>query len=331
MNENEQTSAEQGADSSSSQSIEANQISMEDRIVNSMYGPDEQAEDGATDSEGQEDQPNASADEQAEGAIAEEARAASDTDELVEVEFSGKNYKVPKEIKDGLMTQSDYTRKTQEVAEQRRMVEHRIQTQQQDAQFQQSVAPDLEQLRQMDWQLAAYKGLDWAAMDTETMTRNKVAMDQLKDNRQEAVQKLQQKKNGFDQSQRQTMQEASKKTNDYLRQHIPKWGPDAARELISYALGEGYTDFELNSLNDARQIKALWKARQWDALQSQKGKPQAKAANAPPVNRPGASKSTSKPSEGQAYRQALAKAPTPGAREAIIQQKLEGKWFGGRG
>ncbi len=332
MEQNEQTGAQSD---SSQQSNLGNQEAMEERIVNAMFGPGEEAETddaaaiAADTGDNQTEQQDAPADgEQPEGAVAAEANAAA-ADELVEVEFSGKQYKVPKEIKDSLMAQSDYTRKTQEVAEQRRMVEHRIQTQQQEAEFNKSVAPELEQLRQMDWQLAAYKGLDWAAMDTETMTRNKVAMDQLKDTRAEAVQTLQGKKAGFDRARDQTMREASNKTNEYLRKHIPQWGPDQARELVNYGLAEGWSDVELNSLNDARQIKALWKAHQWDKLQSQKGKPQAKAANAPPVVKPGASKPNGKPNDTQAYRTALSKAKTPGQRDAIIQEKLASRWFGG--
>ena len=39
-----------------------------------------------------------------------------------EVEYEGKTYKVPKELKGALMKNADYTQKTQEVAEQRKSV-----------------------------------------------------------------------------------------------------------------------------------------------------------------------------------------------------------------
>jgi hypothetical protein len=54
-------------------------------------------------------------------------KAATGADEAspkaVEVEYEGKKYSLPPELKDALLRQSDYTRKTTEVAEQRREVE----------------------------------------------------------------------------------------------------------------------------------------------------------------------------------------------------------------
>ena len=44
-------------------------------------------------------------------------------EEAEEVDFEGKKYLVAKELKDALLRQSDYTRKTQEVAETRKQIE----------------------------------------------------------------------------------------------------------------------------------------------------------------------------------------------------------------
>ena len=48
------------------------------------------------------------------------------TPEELEVEYEGKTYKVSPEIKDALLRQSDYTKKTMEVAEQRKAYEAKI-------------------------------------------------------------------------------------------------------------------------------------------------------------------------------------------------------------
>src|SRR5690349_1139844 len=54
----------------------------------------------------------------------EEGEAAQpEPDETEEVEHEGKKYKIPKPLKGALLMQADYTRKTQEVAEQRKQVE----------------------------------------------------------------------------------------------------------------------------------------------------------------------------------------------------------------
>lgn len=49
--------------------------------------------------------------------------AGDDGDELEEVEFGGRTYQAPKGLKPALMMQADYTRKTQELAEARRMLQ----------------------------------------------------------------------------------------------------------------------------------------------------------------------------------------------------------------
>ena len=57
--------------------------------------------------------------EDGEGNPDEESEPEDDTEE---VDYEGKKYRVPKDIKDALLRQSDYTRKTQELAEHRNQV-----------------------------------------------------------------------------------------------------------------------------------------------------------------------------------------------------------------
>src|SRR5262245_42429371 len=47
------------------------------------------------------------------------AKAAAKVDELVDVGFGGKSYRLPKELKSALLMHANYTRKTQDLAEQR--------------------------------------------------------------------------------------------------------------------------------------------------------------------------------------------------------------------
>src|SRR5215216_3195421 len=51
------------------------------------------------------------------------AEASAEADEFEDVDFAGKQYRLPKELKSALMMQADYTRKTQDVAEQRKALE----------------------------------------------------------------------------------------------------------------------------------------------------------------------------------------------------------------
>lgn len=295
---------------------ESTQQSLEDRIAAKMFGSGEEPEEVAE--QPQEEQP---ADQP------EEVEAQAPTEpEVVEVEFEGKQYKLPPELKDKLMTQSDYTRKTQELAEQRKLLDTQVQLQQQEQQFRQAVAPEMEQLNKLDIQLAQYKGLDWASMDVETMTRTRIAYDQLKEAREDINQTLQGKRQQFDQYRQKVMSEVTQKGHEYLKKHIPNWGsPEIGQQLTKYGLQEGYSDVELGSLTDPRIIKTLWKARQWDELQAQKSNPTKVTPKAPPAVKPGATKNAQF-AENMAYHKALKSAKTSSEKARIIQQRLESKW-----
>lgn len=93
-----------------------------------------------------------------EGAATDEAES-----EVEEVDWEGKKYAVPKELKDALMRQSDYTRKTQEIAETRRALEAKEAEIQQRAQVEESHLNDLANLRLVDGVLSKYQNVNWQA------------------------------------------------------------------------------------------------------------------------------------------------------------------------
>lgn len=282
--------------------------SLEDRIAEKMFGSSEEPEE-----ETEQEKPESEAVEQPAEA------------ELVEVDFSGKQYKLPPELKDALMAQSDYTRKTQEVAEQRRMLDQQVMLQQQEAQFNQAVAPELDHLKQLDLQLSQYKKLDWNQMDFETMTRTRLEMDRVKDAREEINASIQNKKGQFEQYRKKMVSEATQKGNEYLKKHIQNWGPEVAQDLTQYGMKEGYSDVELGSLTDPRIIKTLWKARQWDELQSQKGTVK-RAEKVAPVIKPGASNKAQTQNDDATYKKALRSAKTSSEKARIIQERIEKTW-----
>jgi len=87
--------------------------------------------------------------------------------ETIEVEVNGKKYQVPKGIKDGVLMQADYTKKTQETAEMRRQLEQRERelSQRFDASEQELNARA--QMASIDQQLAAYKDVNWDRLEAE--------------------------------------------------------------------------------------------------------------------------------------------------------------------
>lgn len=105
---------------------------------------------------------NESHDDQADDESEVETAATAEAEsEVEEVDWEGKKYAVPKELKDALMRQQDYTRKTQEVAETRRTLEAKEAEIQQRAQVEEAHLNDLANLRLVDGVLQRYASINW--------------------------------------------------------------------------------------------------------------------------------------------------------------------------
>jgi ribonuclease HI len=86
---------------------------------------------------------------------------------LVRLVRGCKKYTVPKEIKEALLRQSDYTRKTQEIAEHRRQIEQERASVQQLAKAENEHLQDLANLRLTENVLQRYQGANWQQMAAE--------------------------------------------------------------------------------------------------------------------------------------------------------------------
>lgn len=86
-----------------------------------------------------------------------------------EIEYEGKTFTGPKGLKEAILRQSDYTRKTQELAESRRTadaeVTQRRQAVEQQAEAQAKTLEQRVQLATLDSQLAQFNDFDWTAYE----------------------------------------------------------------------------------------------------------------------------------------------------------------------
>lgn len=292
--------------------------SAEDRFaekMNRMFGGDPQPS-----VEGDDDPTD---DAEASGDVAEEQPLEESSAALEEVEIEGKTYQVPSEIKSALMRQQDYTRKTQEVAEQRKLVQLQQQAAQMEQMFREQAAPEFEALAKLEAQIAQFKNVDWNSLDMETMVRYRHSLDVVKEQREEAKQALERRQREFQNTLTQKQQEMLQQGQEWLRRNLPKWDADEARAIAQYGQEQGFTDFELNNLSDPRTVRMFWKARQYDLLQQQKGTIAQKAAKAPPVLKPG----VSDPAQSQRmqqlnFRKGVKSAKSDSDRVALLAQKF---------
>jgi hypothetical protein len=236
-----------------SEQPETESLSIEDRLL-AQFEPEQP-------------ETEAPAEEQAPEAPESEAQP-----EFADIEFEGKAYQVPPEIKDALLRQSDYTKKTTEVSERQRVLEQKeiqLKAVEQERKFHESVKDDISAVQEIDFQIKQWKAVDVTGYTSDQMWQVSRHMEQLKDKRAELLSAINGKHQSYQQQQEATRQELLAKAAENVSKAIKGWSPDVQKALREYAMNEGYTTPELDSLTDPRIVKTLWKAQQFDKLQSQ--------------------------------------------------------------
>jgi len=90
----------------------------------------------------------------------------ADAETLIEVEYEGKTYKLPQELKDSLLRQADYTRKTQEAAEKAKALAAQEADLTEKVKSFQRHAREVGKLMALDDEIAAYEKVDWRTFST---------------------------------------------------------------------------------------------------------------------------------------------------------------------
>jgi hypothetical protein len=207
----------------------------------------------------------------------EEIEAQEDADEAseyVEVEYDGRIYEVPNELKDALLRQDDYTRKTQEVAESRKSVEvvaGELQQAMADYEFAQSINPDVmkaQALQQQEEQLHQYLRDNVENLTSTDIEKVRFGIEDARGQREELMASIKQKEQAHHQAQEQTRAELLKKGSDVLKSKIPGWGEEKAKQVRDFALSSGFVEAEINGVVDPRYVEVLWKASQYDSLKA---------------------------------------------------------------
>jgi hypothetical protein len=220
----------------------------------------------------------------------EEAPESAEQPEFQEIEYEGKTYQVPPELKDALLRQSDYTKKTTEVSERQRAIEQKelqIKAVEAERKFHESVKDDVGAIQEIEFQIKQWKSVDVTGFTSEQMWQLSRTIDGLKEKRAELSNGLNGKWQSFQQQQAQLAQEARAKAEELVSKSVKGWGPEVQKALTDYGIQEGYTNAELAQLSsDARIVKTLWKAHQFDKLQTQKIEGKVKSV---PTVKPGSS------------------------------------------
>jgi hypothetical protein len=231
----------------------------------------------------------------------EEVEESEPQPEKFTVKVNGEELEVTKEeLLRGYQREADYTRKTQKLAEERRLVESEFQQVRAEREQYAQVLGQLQQrLQEMnpgepDWErLEAEDPIEYARQWTHHQRR---AQQQAAIQAEQArLQQLQQEES------RKQVLELLKKEAEAVREKIPEWkSPEKAKAdgkaLLEYGQSLGFSESELGEITDSRALLALYKAWQFDQMMSKKPQLQQKIKKAPKMAAPGSNNSVSQKS-----------------------------------
>ena len=245
---------------------------------------------------------------------AEEAEEPEETT-LYTVKVNGEDTEVTEdELIRGYSRHSDYTKKTQELAEERRnidsaMAQYDSEISQLQGQRQQYVEALSHVIQNSLAGLEQYNDIDWATLKEEDPIQYITKRDEYREI-QERTRENQHRMQLAQQQQNAEMQEVQKRVlqeeHGKLVAALPEWGEPASQKKLAtdvraYAIEQGYTPEEIGTLVDHRSLLVLMKAQKYDALQKADVKSK-KVKNKPKVVRAGTG--TKKTQEGKSKRRA---------------------------
>jgi hypothetical protein len=191
---------------------------------------------------------------------------------------------------------TDYTKKSQAVAEERKAVEAERQRIEEAKYLRDQYAERLQVIEQMLNQQPESENLDYLkendpigyAVKVAELSQREKQLAQVQAERQRIAQQQQQERQ---EQLGQVIQAEARKLAEALPEYAdPQKGEVTRRELREFGLKLGFSEQELSGIYDSRQVLTLWKALQYDKLQSSKPSITKKVNEAPKVLKPGVSK-----------------------------------------
>ena len=160
-------------------------------------------------------------------------------DDTEEVDWDGAKYRVPKPLKDALLRQADYTRKTQELADQRRTVEQHFSALNQQAELQQATLEHRVNLRTVEQQLQQFQNTDWSAYSAnygaEATAAAMASWQQYRDAKAELEGAIAKTETDFRQISERSTANAIAEAEKVLSREIEGWSPQLVTTLAGYA------------------------------------------------------------------------------------------------
>jgi len=199
----------------------------------------------------------------------EEAGEPEEGSQFVSVEYDGQEYEVPPQLKDALLRQSDYTQKTQSLAEQRKSVEAQAAALQQQTELQQQTIEDVAAVKAIDQQIEQYNALNWDELYNQDVGQAS-ALDrqkrELESQRQNTINRLNENQAKTLANQRAEHARIVEEGQKVLKKEIDNWTPELAQTIAAYGVSQGLNEQAVASITDPVHVKLIDKARRYDEL-----------------------------------------------------------------
>lgn len=190
------------------------------------------------------------------------AEAEDDRSGWGEIEVDGEVYLTPPALKSAFLRQADYTRKTQELAGQRRRMEA-------EREAAEAHVAGRARLHLLDEQAQALDGLDWPALEAADPERARALAERrrgLAETRERLAFDLARREHETRLAGEAAEAEAVRATGKALAEQIEGWSPALAAQLADYARGFGVEAEELGQINDPRLWRILHRAHLGETL-----------------------------------------------------------------
>jgi len=197
---------------------------------------------------------------------------AEDSEKELTFEVGGETLSA-EELKLGYLRQSDYTQKTQSLAESRKAAE---------SQIEETTATMSALLSAAGADLSRFEGVDWERAAVENPEQYKQAKASFEQTRS-TYEFIKAQSDQYQQQQQQqadtAQKEAATESLTVLKTNIPNWSNDLYYSIGEYAQKDlGVSSEEFNQVADHRIITALYKAMQFDQAKTVAAKKKIKAS-----------------------------------------------------
>jgi len=223
---------------------------------------------------------------------------AQEQPETYTVKVDGEEFEVTQdELLSGYSRQKAYTKRSMELAEQRKAFEQEAA---QVKQMRDVYAQQLEQVQGQLQQAIPEQEPDWAALAKEYPAEDLIVYKAQLDQQKEQARHVESERQRIQQEQAQEQQVFRQQHLESQRgemlNRIPSWSNEDTRnnerqEVIKYAQSRGFSESEVSQASDARAIELLYKAWQWDNLQKKTPAAKKKVKSAPKMAKAGQPKS----------------------------------------